>query len=483
MELEQVKIELQNECQVAMDQLLVVGISGGPDSLCLLDILRRLEIPLLAAHFDHGLRPESAQDARHVAALVKDMGVLFHQGRLDVRALAAEEGLTIEEAARKARYRFLFNTARENRAQAVAVAHTADDQVETVLMHLLRGAGLGGLKGILSRVTIPEWDQQIPLVRPLLAFWRTETEAWCVEKNLPALIDPSNQDTVFFRNRLRHKLIPELQTYNPNIKEGIWRTAHLLAGDWEIIEELVNQACQRCQLETNAAGVALSLAELQKLAIGLQRAVFRRAIAQMRPGLRDIDANAVERGLEWLKNPGRGRWLELTAGLYLGVDWGRVIISETREIPPAEDWPQVLPGAALTLGVPGEVSLANGWAIRAKQLSGGEQFSQKILYQASRGVGQLEMVVPLDADKMVLPLTVRGFQPGERLAPSGMSGHTLKLSDYFTNRKLPLTARRAWPLVISAGKTAWVCGLRTGENFKVDAGTQKVILLELVRCP
>ena len=481
MELAQLESALKNECQVAMDQPLVVGVSGGPDSLCLLDSLHRLGIPLLAAHFDHGLRDESAEEARLVAALVKEMGVPFHLARSDVRALAVKEGLTIEEAARKARYRFLFRTARDNQAQAVAVAHTADDQVETVLMHLLRGAGLSGLKGMVSRVVIPDWDEQIPLVRPLLDFWRSETVAWCAEKTLPALIDPSNQDTVFLRNRLRHELIPELQTYNPNIKAVLWRMANLLAGDWEIIEELTDQACQCCHLEKNEAWVGLSLAELQTLAAGLQRAVLRRAIGLTRAGLRDIHAGAVERCLEWLKNPTRGRWLELGSGLYLGVEWGRVILSETREIPLAEDWPQVVSGAEFSLAVPGKVNLGNQWMVEATLVSSSENLPVDHFFQASQGVGLLETAVELDADKLSLPLTVRGLLPGERLAPLGMAGHTLKLADYFTNRKLPQRARHGWPLVISGGEIAWVGGLRLSENFKVNEHTRQVVRLELVR--
>ncbi len=481
MELAQLESALQNECQVVMDKLLVVGVSGGPDSLCLLDSLHRLGIPLLAAHFDHGLRDESAEDARQVAALVEDMGVPFHQAYSDVRVLAVKEGLTIEEAARKARYRFLFRTARDNLAQAVAVAHTADDQVETVLMHLLRGAGLSGLKGMASRLVIPDWDAQIPLVRPLLGFWRSETVAWCAEKDLPALIDPSNQNTVFLRNRLRHELIPELQTYNPNIKEVLWRMANLLAGDWAIIEELTDQACQCCQLEKNEAWVGLSLAELQTLAAGLQRAVLRRAIALTRAGLRDIHAGAVDRSLEWLKNPTRGRWLELGGGLYLGVEWGRVILSETREIPLAEDWPQVMSGEEFSLAVPGMVVLGNQWKIEATLFSNGENLQADNFFQASQEVGLLETAVRLDADKLCLPLTVRGWQPGERLAPLGMAGHSLKLADYFTNRKLPQRARRGWPLVISGGEIAWVGGLRLSENFKVSEHTRQIVRLELVR--
>ncbi len=481
MELAQIESALKNDCQVGMDQPLVVGVSGGPDSLCLLDGLHRLGIPLLAAHFDHGLREKSAEDARQVAALVKEMGVPFHQARSEVRALAVTEGLSIEEAARKARYRFLFRTARANQAQAVAVAHTADDQVETVLMHLLRGAGLSGLKGMVSRLVIPEWDDQIPLVRPLLGFWRAETVAWCAERDLPALIDPSNLDTVFLRNRLRHELIPTLQTYNPNIKEVLWRMANLLAGDWEIVEGLTDEACQQCQMEARGGRVTLNLAELQTLATGLQRAVLRRAIANTRTGLRDIEAGAMDRCLEWLKKPARGRWLELGGGLFLGVEWGRVILSETREIPPAEDWPQVPSGGEFSLAVPGEAALSNHWVIRATPAFCGGNFPADNFFQASQGVGSLEMAVQLDGDKLTLPLTVRGFKPGERMAPLGMTGHTLKLSDYFTNRKLSQRARHGWPLVVSGGEIAWVCGLRMSENFKVNEHTRKVVCLELVR--
>jgi tRNA(Ile)-lysidine synthase len=483
MELVHIRNALQNECQVAMDKLLVVGVSGGPDSLCLLDSLHRLGITLLAAHFDHGLREDSASDARQVAALVQGMGIPYRQARRDVGALAAKESLTIEEAARKARYRFLFDTARANQAQAVAVAHTADDQVETVLMHLLRGAGLSGLKGMVSRLVIPEWDAQIPLVRPLLGVWRRETEAWCAESGLQALIDPSNQDTAFFRNRLRHELIPELQTYNPNIKDILWRTANVLAGDWETIEGVTDMACRRCQMEKNGARVALNLAELQTLATGLQRAVMRRAIAHMRAGLLDIDASSIDRCLEWLKGPARGQWLEVGTGLHVGVEWGRVILSETRGIPIAEDWPQVSPGVEVSLAVPGEAALSNHWMIRATKHSGAKNIQAEDFFQASQGVGLLELSIQLDAKKLVLPLTVRGFKPGERLAPLGMAGHSIKLSDYFTNRKLPKRARRGWPLVISGGETAWVCGLRLSEHFKVDDQTQEVICLELMRQP
>ena len=132
-----------------------------------------------------------------------------------------EQKLSLEEAARILRYRFLFAQARSEGAEVVAVGHTADDQVETVLMHFLRGAGLPGLKGMAGRTILPEFDPKIPLVRPILHLWRSETEAYCQEHGLQPVYDPSNRDETYFRNRLRHSLIPELEKYNPRFKNTL----------------------------------------------------------------------------------------------------------------------------------------------------------------------------------------------------------------------------------------------------------------------
>jgi tRNA(Ile)-lysidine synthase len=472
---------IQEECQLAPDGLIVVGVSGGPDSLSLLDGLNQLGYPIIAAHFDHGLRAESAEDARQVDRIAQQMGVPFCLGRADVRSLAAESGLSIEEAARKARYHYLFHEARARRAQAVAVAHTADDQVETVLMHLLRGSGLNGLKGMPARVILPEWDDSIPVVRPLLSIWREETEAWCSARGLAALIDPSNQDRVYFRNRLRHELIPYLQGYNPNIKEGIWRMARTLTADWEVLEEQVEQAWQRCWLEESPAWVTLSLADIQDLPPGLQRALLRRAIGRLRPGLRDIDYAVVDRALDWLHTQQTGRWLELAAGLQLWIEWGRVYISETRALPMDESWPQVPPGEGADLPVPGEIDLGRSWSLRADWETPGSAVKTARSFLAGEGVGRLELDAWLDGEKLQLPLRVRGLRPGERLVPFGMLGHSLKLSDYYTNRKLPVRARAGWPLVLSGAQVAWAAGLRMSEPFKVTPDTRRVVHLQLAK--
>lgn len=472
---------LQEECQLAPDGLIIVGVSGGPDSLSLLDGLNHLGYPIIAAHFDHGLRAESAEDARKVDRIAQQMGVHFCLGRADVRSLATESGQSIEEAARKARYGYLFHEAVARQAQAVAVAHTADDQVETVLMHLLRGSGLNGLKGMPARVILPEWDERIPVVRPLLSIWREETEAWCSAHGLTALIDPSNQDRIYFRNRLRHELIPYLQAYNPNIKEGIWRMARTLSADWEVLEEQVERAWQRCRLEETPAWVTLGLADVQDLPSGLQRALLRRAIGRLRPGLRDIDYAVIDRALDWLHSPQTGRWLELAAGLQLWIEWGRVYITDTHALPMDESWPQIPPGESFDLPVPGDIGLGRGWSLHADWEVLGFAVKMARSFLAGESVGRLDLDAWLDGEKLQLPLQVRGLRPGERLVPLGMLGHSLKLSDYYTNRKLPLRARAGWPLVLTAGQIAWVAGLRLSEPFKVTPAARRVVHLQLVK--
>ena len=221
----------RDQCGLDPNRPVLAGVSGGPDSLCLLDILHTAGYRVIVAHFNHQLRPEADQEADSVSARARSLGLPFASACADVRAYAGAHRLSLEEAARMLRYQFLFASARKYEAQAVAVGHTADDQVETVLMHFLRGAGLAGLKGMEYRTLLPVFDQQIPLVRPLLSLWRADTEAYCREHALQPHYDVSNTDQAFFRNRLRHALLPELEKYNPRVKESVCRKSSKQPGN------------------------------------------------------------------------------------------------------------------------------------------------------------------------------------------------------------------------------------------------------------
>jgi tRNA(Ile)-lysidine synthase len=476
MDLADVQRILLTECGLEPGRPLVAGVSGGPDSLCLLDILHRLGYAPVVAHFDHQLRPDSGQDAARVGLIAKNYGLPFVLGGLDVGAFARERKLSIEEAARMARYRFLFETARWRSAQAVAVAHTADDQVETVVMHLLRGAGLSGLKGMAYRSEMSGWapaiDGQIPLVRPLLGVWRSEIMEYCQERRLEPTHDPSNADLAFFRNRLRHELIPTLAQYNPRVKEALWRMAQVLAGDQAVLEEVTRQAWASCLSGQGAGYVMLSLGTLRGLSLGLQRSVLRTAIDCLRPDLRDIDFAAVERAVGWVSQPPHTGQADLVSGLSLYFENEHLFIMETGAQLAEGDWPLMVGGKESLLAVPGSLPLENGWFITC----------EVAYFDGWEGLSALKSSpyhAWLDAAALSLPLHARPARPGERFEPLGLGGHSMKLSDFFINQGLPRRARPNWPLVCSGEQVAWVCGYRPAHPFRVNETTQKVVHLHL----
>jgi tRNA(Ile)-lysidine synthase len=470
MELEKIQKILSEDCSLTMDIPLVVGVSGGADSLCLLDVLHALGYPLIVAHFDHGLRPESAADAAQVRGEAEARSLAFVTERQDVAALAREESFSIEEAARIARYGFLYDQARQNGAQGIAVAHTADDQVETVLMHLLRGAGMAGLKGMTYRIIHPEWDPEIPLLRPLLGAWRSEIEAWCEEHALWPLHDASNADTTFFRNRLRHELIPYLSDYNPRIKDVVWRMSQSLTGDYEVLQLAIEETWDEVCLREGEDYVELSVEAMCHYPRGMQRSLVRRAIACLRPLLRDIDFDAVERALAFVAAPTDSGQMDLIAKLVLWSENGHIFLAERHAKVIDAGWLQMPPEMEISLDVPGEVELDDWRLIATLQ----NEIDLDELSETMADPWQAW----LDADLLKLPLVLRTRRPGERFKPLGMDGHSMKLSDFWVNEGLNRRARTGWPLVFSGEELASVPGFRPAHPFRLTAQTKRAVHLQ-----
>ena len=261
------------------DEIAVIGVSGGPDSLCLLDLARKIPtLKIIVAHFNHQLRPEAALETEFVGSLAEQLKLPFVSEGADVRGYSEEHRLSLEEAARMLRYQFLFAHARSEHASVVAVGHTADDQVETILMHFLRGAGMAGLKGMAGRTLLPEFDRKIPLARPILHLWRDETETYCREHGFEPVLDPTNRDETYFRNRLRHSLIPELEKYNPRFKNTLLRTAEALAGDYGALNDAVDSTWEKVVSRVEPDYVAFRGPDLEKIPEGLRRNILRKAI-------------------------------------------------------------------------------------------------------------------------------------------------------------------------------------------------------------
>ena len=485
---EQVGKVAEQACGLEKQRTVVVGVSGGADSLCLLDILRQLGYPLIVAHFDHQLRPESGGDAAQVAKIASEMNLPFKCTTGNVIGFAAEEGLSTEEAARVLRYRFLFEQARVYDAQAVAVGHTADDQVETVLMHLLRGSGLAGLRGMSYRHILPVWDASIPVVRPLLDNWREETHGYCHAHKLMPVEDASNQNDVYFRNRLRHQLIPTLETYNLQWRQVMLRTSRVLAGDYAIIEA----ETERNWAEVAHSGegyVVFNRNALLLLLPGLQRNLIRHAVGLLRPGLRDLGLETVDRILAFAQFPTRSRKLEIYGGLNLRVEGESLYLEIHAATLSGKEWPQIPGGYQAELPVPGEILLPGDWMISSAIQSSSDLIAESFRSNASastpRDISQGNEIIMrnyegwIDADMVSLPLVVRRHRSGERWSPLGMASGSIKLSDFFINNRLPQPAREGWPVVCSGDEVAWLPGFRPGQAFRVREETRRVIHLRM----
>lgn len=450
---------------------ILVGVSGGPDSLVLLDVLRRLEQPVIAAHFDHHLRPESAREAVFVAEFASRHGLKFAAGEADTLGFARRMGLSIEEAARILRYQFLFRSAQEIGAPAVAVAHSADDQVETVLMHLLRGAGLAGLRGM-EAVSLPnEWSQTIALLRPLLGTRREEILVYCQAHDLHPVEDASNQETKYYRNRIRHELVPLLESYNPAARRLLWQTAESLAQDYQVISQQVEKALPAVVTQQGDGLLGISSGELALLLPGLQRHVWRRLVGMLLPGLRDVSYDVVLRALAFAAQPDLPQ-IDLTGGLRLLREGDFLwLVKEGSELPDYPG-PQLALGEQLTLTLPGEVQLQPGWVLSAQLVPAAQARQQA---EHNRDVFQAW----LDADLLKPPVLLRARLPGDRITPLGMGGQSLKISDLMINHKLPRRARQNWLLVVSAGEIVWAPGLCLSHHARLQAGTEHAVHLRI----
>ena len=469
---------LREQCELDPARPVLAGVSGGPDSLCLLDILHSAGYRVIVAHFNHQLRPEAAQEADSVARRARELGFTFFSDTANVHAHAEAHGLSLEEAARILRYQFLFATARQTQAQAVAVGHTADDQVETVLMHFLRGAGLAGLKGMEYRTLLPVFDAQIPLVRPLLGMWRAETESYCRTHALEPHYDASNADQAFFRNRLRHALLPELEKYNPRFKESVLHTAQALQGDYLALQEMLEEAWTSAVVETGQDWVAFDQAGLARLNTGMRRNLIRRAAESLRPDDRDFGFAALERAAAFVEAPA-GKQIDFVNGLCLFSESGKITLAGYEAASVSAQSPQVEQAFTIRKEPPDaqdqRLELGNGWMLFAETR---DLTSQDWSNNTDNWSAWLDAYrLPEDG------LVIRPRSAGDRFAPLGMGGQSMRVQDFYTNVKLPRRARAHWPLVCAGQQVAWVAGYRIGQPFRITEKTSRVLHLEVKRLP
>ena len=456
-------------------QQLIVGVSGGPDSLCLLDCLYRLGYQVLVAHLDHQLRPDSTEEARFVQQVAQSYGLESLVGRADIVGSSG----SLEEKARFTRYRFLARSAKERGFHHIATGHTADDQVETILMHFLRGAGPSGLRGMLPLTRMDDWvgipeAEGMILIRPLLEITRDQTQSHCAAIGLEPKEDMSNLDMSFTRNRLRHQLIPLLETYNPGIRRVLRRTGKVMAGEAELVAHLVTDRWASIIHSRGESVLALDVPLFLEQPVALQRALLREVIARLRPSLRDIGFEIIEDAIKFIAKSKRGNRLTIVGELEMLHCAEEVLLQDPGASIEFQHYPQLLSVKEETISVPGQFQLAYGWTLETASTQLASTTRAELMTETSG------RVVAFDERSIGAPLSLRPLVPGDRIRLLGMEGRT-KVSDLLVNHHIPKPARSRWPLVVSGDHVLWVVGLRMSHDARITEATQKVTVIRLKR--
>lgn len=471
MQLTQFSDLLVQNCQVDPQKPVVAGVSGGPDSLCMLDLLIKSKIIVFVLHVNHHLRSESDDESRMVEEFCATRNVPCLIKTADIKTLAAKKKHSIEEASRVFRYTVLFDYAREINAQAVLVAHNANDQAETMLMHLLRGAGLSGLKGMQMRSIQSLWSNSIPLVRPLLKTSREEILAYCEENNLSPAYDQSNQDTKYFRNRIRLELLPELLTYNPRIMELLTSMSDIIMVDQSFLDSESSKAWQTCLVKEGTHFALFNNQLLSDLHPALLRRVLRKAISQIEPELRDLDFASTERAVRFLDPENRVNHMHLLSNIELVKNHHtELLICKQKDIL-TELWPQIELMKSFVLDSKKELELGSNWKITCEESEQAPNF---------RKDGQSAV---LDAE-LLYGMYLNTYIQGDRFEPYGLKGKSIKLGDYWTNIGLPEKARQNWPLLRNGnGDIIWVVGTQISDRYKITAASKRILILNLIQTP
>ena len=463
---------LEHECQVKPGNQILVGVSGGADSICLLDLFQQSGYPILVAHFNHRLRREAEGDLFFVKNLARERNIPFVQGEGNVKEFAKKNRKTLEEAARICRYDFLKNEAIKNEISIVAVAHTATDQAETILMHLLRGCGLDGLQGMLS-VSLINDSPQIRLIRPLLSVWKKDILSYCKKNKLEFRDDQTNFDPGYFRNRLRLKLIPILREYNPNIEKHLLNLGKISNRELRLINQLVTQSYKQCLVEENSSYVALSKAAILKVEDGMQQRVLQLAFRKLTSGSVELNFDLVEKITRFVRKTNAKSHLSLPAFFELIIEGDYVYFHHYKAALPSQDYPFMDPELELIVNVPAEVKFDTNWMMKTSFVP-----VKEVIFPKNPTL--LEFETFLDAEKISLPLKLKCQQPGVRFEPLGLHGKTQKLSDFWINKKIPRRFRSTWPLFFDGEKIVWIPGFQPAEKYKITDETRTVVKIELI---
>ncbi|MBN1504271.1 MAG: tRNA lysidine(34) synthetase TilS [Candidatus Eisenbacteria bacterium] len=520
--LAKVKNFIKTHALISNGDSVLAAVSGGPDSMALLNALAELSgelgFSLSAAHLNHGLRPEAAEEERFVLAACEGLKLRCTVGRVDARSFAAASGCSLEEAARELRLSFLAEQAEDaarprddgtRRRPRVALGHTLDDQAETVLMRLIRGAGTRGLSAMR-----PVSERPVPgttvlgapgtvFIRPLLSSSRQEILEFLKSRDIAYVEDASNLDLAFLRNRVRHELLGLLrERYNPRIAEALGLHAELLNEADDYLTRTARQAYKECVSEESAGRIELELSRIVAYHTCVQGYVFREAYLRLCGTLRDVGFSHIA-SLSKLASTGRtGDRVDLPHGVAATREGARLVLGrraalESEEGPRLEFSVQHEPGSRtwlpeLSLGVESRVlrredpregpgtGPGGDWMRRGTPSGGAPPRRGTPSGVSSTGAQETEAFFDLEA--LSLPLVLRNLSSGDTISPFGMKG-SKKIQDLLVDMKVPRRERRNLAALCDSSGMLWLVGVRRGSAAPVKADTRLVLAVRMFTAP
>ncbi len=453
---QRIRDTIRRHGMICVRDAVLAAVSGGPDSVFMLHVLAGLQeelgFELKVAHLDHQFRgDESAADAEFVKDLAAKLGLPCFTDREDVPRFLLSNAMSKQAAARMLRYRFLVKTSKLEYCQRIAFGHNADDQSETVLMRILRGAGPDGLAGI------PPKRENI-IIRPVLDIWRSEIMTYLNERDLDYRIDSSNLGSDYTRNRVRNELVPILETYNPNIAGSLVNLGTMMSSVAVHYSRLTDDALLRVVMNTTIGQMALDLGTFGNYDESLRRNIVRRVVADLRPDLAALPFQHVENVLTLAIRGEVGTAVELPGRIQVRLDHGRIVFSEGDGLPK-------LPTAELP--VPGSVVFQEARLEIRSRIMPREEFGTTVS-------APNDGTAYFDLDELSLPLVVRARRQGDRFQPFGMEG-TKALKRFFIDEKIAWSFRDEIPLICDGTGIIWVVGMRRAGAAPVTSKTKRVL--------
>jgi tRNA(Ile)-lysidine synthase len=467
--LDKVERRIEEHKLLAQGDVVVVAVSGGPDSVALLHILfllsERYAWKLVAAHVNHQFRgEESASEAVFVANLAKMWGLPCEVAEIDVPAYIQQTSLNGQTAAREKRYEFLHTVAEQYSAKSIALAHHADDQAETILMRLIRGTGPSGLTGMQEI----RREKKVELIRPFLRIYKSDIEQHCLQHNLAFCRDSSNELRKYFRNQIRLDVMPMLRSYNDSLPESLNRLADMMQAEDDYMEGAVQQFFAE-QVTFDSRCALFSRQPFARLHVALQRRLIKLILDYLALGVEKVDFARIElMRTAILQDQTSNLKLDINEQLYMVREYESIRFQAPRTDVGSFSYPIALEDAELLIPEVG------------KKLTFDVCRHKEMTLDGSLVSSPLDTEAFFDLDQLELPLLVRSRAAGDRMQPYGLNG-TKKVKDMFIDAKIPPSQRDAIPVIVDAkGQVLWIPGLRHSKHAPVHTETVQVLHMKLI---